>query len=249
MRIQELLNLISNIAKEKGLSEPFIVGGLPRDKMLSRIEEVQDIDLTTGDDSIVPLAKAIHEVLEAKYPDVSMKTFPDGHSQITLNGMKLDFSSNFTSDDAKRIIAKNNIKASPMITELLSRDFTVNSLLMDLGLSKVKDPTGMGVKDVKDKIIRTPLNPAYTLSNDPKRIIRVIYLATKLGFEVEDEIISFVAKNPHLVQGLKPRYISDKIGESLDKDPDKTVDLLTRMNLWKHIPISQKLAPYASGRF
>lgn len=239
---------MAKTAKEKGLSQPFIVGGLPRDKMLSRIEDVQDIDLTTGDDSVVPLAAELNRILSAHYQDVSMKTFPDGHSQITLNGMKLDFSSNFTSDDAKRIIKEKNINASPMITELLSRDFTVNSLLMDLGLSQVKDPTGMGVKDVKEKIIRTPLHPKYTLSNDPKRIIRVIYLATKLGFDVEEDIISFVSQNPQLIQGLKPKYVSDKINESLDKDPDKTVDLLTKMNLWKYIPISEKLVPYASGR-
>lgn len=246
MRIKELLNLIATVAKESGTSEPFIVGGLPRDKVMDRIGEVQDIDLTTGDDSIKKLATEVHSVLAANYPEVHMKTFPDGHSQISIDGMKVDFSSNFRSPQVDKLLKKAGYTSpDPMTLELMSRDFTANSLLLGLDLSTIKDPTGAGIKDIKNKIIRTPLPPAITLGNDPKRIPRIIYLATKLGFNVEQPIIEFVRNNPGLLKNVKERYITDKINESLDKDSEKTVKLLTDMNLWQQIPISEKLRPYA----
>lgn len=247
MGIQELLKLISDTAKAKSISEPYIVGGLPRDKLLNRIKDVQDIDLTTGDDSVKLLAQEINKILSAQNPEVHMKVFPDGHTQITIEGMKLDFSSNFTSPQVGPLLKKGNIEATPMIVELLSRDFTCNTLIMDTGLKNIKDPTGMGINDCNQKIIRTPIKPEYTLTNNPKRIIRVIYLSTKLGFDTEQEILDFVASKPELVKGLKPQYVTQKINESLRKDPKKTIDLITKMNLWQHIPISQELAPHYVG--
>ena len=249
MTIKELLNLIAKIAKEEGTSEPFIVGGLPRDKVMGRIKEVQDIDLTTGDESIKHLAEAVNSVISANYPDVHMKTFPDGHSQISIDGMKVDFSSNFQSPQVRKLMQKAGYTSPDSMTlELMSRDFTVNSLLLGLDISSIKDPTGSGIKDINTKIIKTPLPPQITLSNDPKRIPRIIYMATKLGFDVEQPIIDFVKNNPGLLKSIKDRYFIDKIHESLDKDTDKTIKLLTDMNLWSYIPLSERLRPHASGR-
>jgi len=249
MKIRELLKLIDRISKEEGTSEPFIVGGVPRDKAMGRIEEIQDIDLTTGDDSIKRLADAVNRVLVANYPDVNMKTFPDGHSQINMNGMKVDFSSNFNSPQIKELLNRAGVdNPDSMTKELMSRDFTVNSLLLGMDLSTIKDPTGSGIKDLKSGILKTPLPPHITLGNDPKRIPRIIYIATKLGLEVEKPIIEFVSKNPQLLDGVKDRYIADKIHSSLDKDSDKTVKLITDMNLWNSIPITERLRPYAMGR-
>ncbi len=249
MKVTELLNLIASVAKEKGTSEPFIVGGLPRDKIMGRVKEVQDVDLTTGDESIKTLAFYVNQKLAANYPDVGMKQFPDGHSQISIEGMKVDFSSNFKSPQVEPLLKKAGVvDPQPMQIELMSRDFTCNTLLLKLDLSATKDPTGTAINDIKNKIVKTPLPPAITLGNDNKRIVRIIYMATKLGFEVEQPIIDFVAKNPQLIQNSKPRYITDKIHESMDYDTDKTVRLLTQMNLWPYIPISARLAPYSTGK-
>lgn len=248
MQIKELLSLIANIAKNEGLSEPFIVGGLPRDKLLNKVGEVKDIDITTGDESIKQLAQAVNKVLSVNYPDVSMKTFPDGHSQINTDGIKIDFSSNFKSPEVTKLLARAGYKGNPMMEELMSRDFTVNTLLLGMDLQTIKDPTGSGIKDIKNKILKTPLPPEITLSNDPKRIPRIIYMATKLGFDVEPQIIDFVKKNPQLMKGLKEKYIANKINQSLDKDPYKTIELINKMNLWDYIPITEKLRPYWSAK-
>ena len=249
MKLTDLLNLIARVAQEKGTSEPFIVGGLPRDKVMGKIEEVQDVDLTTGDASIQELASHLNQILSANYPDVAMKTFPDGHSQISVEGMKVDFSSNYISPQAEPLLRKAGVSSpEPMQVELMSRDFTCNTLLLKLDLSTTKDPTGTAIKDIQSKIVKTPLPPNVTLSNDNKRIVRIIYMATKLGFEVEQPIIEFVSQNPQLIQNSKPKYITDKLHESMDYDTEKTVRLLTEMNLWQYIPISERLAPHAGGK-
>jgi len=250
MEVLKLLQLIANIAKNKGISEPFIVGGLPRDKVLGVVDRALDIDLTTGDDSIDLLAISTAQELIKVDPNVNLKVFPDGHSQININGIKIDFSSNFRSKYANEVMKKAGINNPPkMILELISRDFTCNTLLLSLDLKKIKDPLGMGINDIKNKILKTPLPPQYTLSDDNKRIVRVIYLASKLNFDVEEPILKWVSANTHLLQNVKEKYIIDKINESIDKNPNKTVDLLNKMNLWKNIPITDKLMPYASGRF
>jgi len=249
MRLTELLNLIAKVAKENGISEPFIVGGFPRDKIMGKIEEVQDVDITTGDDTVKALAISLNQILSVNYPDVSIKTFPDGHSQISIEDMKIDFSSNFTSPQVQPLLKKAGVASpEPMQIELMSRDFTCNTLLLKLDLSTTKDPTGTAIKDIKSKILKTPLPPPITLSNDNKRIVRIIYMATKLGFEVEPPIIDFVSKNPQLIQNSKPKYITDKLHTSMDYDTDKTVRLLTEMNLWQYIPISERLAPHSGGK-
>lgn len=245
MLVSEILSLISEAAKESGTSTPFIVGGMPRDKMLENLNEVQDIDITTGDESIYKLVNAVHK----KLPEtVSIKTFPDSHAQIVVDSIKIDFSSNFVAVQVPELLKKAKIAASSMIVELLSRDFTCNSLLMELDLKTIKDPIGMAINDIKARILKTPIEPSYTLSNDPKRIVRIIYLSTKLDFDVEPQIIDFVSKNPELIKSVKPKYISDKLSYSMSRNEERTVELINKMKLWPHIPITGRLVNYYRGQ-
>src|SRR5690606_9300340 len=131
--------------------------------------------------------------------------------------------------------------------ELLSRDFTCNALLMGLDLKTIKDPIGMGISDIENKVIRTPISPEYTLSNDPKRIIRAINLSARFGFNVEYKIIEFVSKHPDLVKTLKQKYISDKLSESINYNEERTVKLIDSMKLWPYIPVTGKLIKYYKG--
>ena len=92
MSIKDVLLSLKILSKNNGLSEPYIVGGLPRDKFLNMSRKVEDVDLTTGDESIHKLAEAA--VNEFK---VEPTKFPDGHYQLIIEGVKYDFSSNFNS--------------------------------------------------------------------------------------------------------------------------------------------------------
>jgi tRNA nucleotidyltransferase/poly(A) polymerase len=167
----------------------------------------------------------------------------DGHSSIILGNLKLDFSSNFNTLHIDQYLRDKGIdKPTSMQKELYSRDFTINTLLMDLELKTIHDPTNQGIKDLKAKIIKTCLSPEITLK-EYNRIIRVIYLATKLDFDISPEIIDFVRKNPTLIESTTTeKALSEKLSKSMSYNPDKTLKLLKEMNLSKYIPIARSLS-------
>lgn len=246
MKLSELLLAIRDIAKEKGLSIPYIVGGLTRDRLLNKIKEINDVDITTGDSGVFSLSVEFAERLgnQARY-----ERFSDNHSTIRIASLKLDFSSNFQIPGVVDILKKAGIlKPTEMQKELYSRDFTCNAALMTLDLNKIIDPTGLSVKDIKDRIIRTCLAPEITLGYDNKRIIRIVYMAAKLDFDVEPEIIEWVKKNPQLVSNVRDQYLIKKLNKSIKYNKDKTVEMLDKMNLWQYIPPIKELVPYMGIR-
>ena len=243
--IQELLNTIAKVAKEKGHSDPFIVGGTPRDKLLGRPEVIDDLDITTGDETVHALARDVHGVLVSH--GSAYKVLGDGHAQVTIDGIKFDFSSNYRAPGIKQMLARVDVdNPNEMLMELLSRDFTCNALLLTLDLKTIKDPTGLGINDIKLKRIRTCLPARITLRNDTKRVVRVLYLAAKLGFDVHDEIIEWVKKHPETIADVKPKYLSDKLSQAVNYDKERTVQLLDEMGLWDHVPMIPGLAEDAA---
>lgn len=232
MNIREVLTLIDTLAKRHNLSRAFVVGGVPRDKLLGRLKAVEDIDITNGDNSIHKLSELLGEETGGAY-----KKFPDGHSHVIIDSIKFDFSSNYYDPQVKPLLAKAGVKnPSDLQIELYSRDFTVNCLLMGMDLEEVKDPLGLGVNDIKARRIRTPIPAKFTLGNDHKRIVRVIYLAAKLGMEVDEEIIDWVRANKQYFSDAKPKYLSTKLQQAVNYDKEKTIELLTEMDLWDVAP-------------
>lgn len=235
MSLKAILTSIEEIADTKGLSTPFICGGAPRDKVMGQVQNIEDIDLTTGNKDIHELAKEVSLSL----PEASYRIMPDGHAQIMLRGTKLDFSSNYHINNIELILSKGGvINPTEMQCELYSRDFTCNALLMSLDLKEIKDPTGLGMPDIKKKLLRTCLPASITLGVMPKRVIRIIYLAAKLGFEVDQEIIDWVKKNPQSLLGAKKSDIANKLNKALDYNKDIVINLLDKMELWKYLPIN-----------
>lgn len=240
MNIQEVLSLIAELVKRNNLSGSFIVGGVPRDKLLGRLKTVEDIDITSGDESIHKLSELLSKETGGSY-----KKFPDGHSHVIIDSIKFDFSSNYYDPQVKPLLAKAGVKnPSNLQVELYSRDFTVNCLLMTLDLKDIKDPLGLGINDIKARRIRTPIPAKFTLGNDHKRIVRVIYLAAKLGMEVDDEIIEWVKANKQYFSDTKSKYLSTKLNQAINYDKDKTIELLNKMDLWQYVPPLPALSKY-----
>lgn len=244
MKLRELLSKLTELQKKIGASNPYICGGTPRDKYMKRLDNVSDIDITTGDKTVDYLSQEFELELRKDF-NVTRKSMPDGHSTIFIGNLKIDFSSNFMVPNIEQILAKKGItKPTSMQKEMYSRDFTCNTLLMAPDLKTIMDPIHKGFQDIKEKKIRTCLDPSITLTNNRNRVIRAIYLACKLGFEIDESIISFVQKNPQTVKISTEKSLAEKLNEAFEKDPEKAVSLLTKMNLWKYIPITEKVYPY-----
>ncbi len=239
--LKEILDLLSQTATSVGTTA-YICGGTPRDKVMGRLANVEDLDITTGDNKIQILAK---EVAAKLGPNANFKQLNDGHSQLFVEGFKVDFSSNYNLPNLVPVLQKAGLKnPTSMQLELYSRDFTCNALLMTLDLKKVVDPLGLGLTDIKKKRLRTCM-PAYmTLGNDHKRVARVIYMAAKLGFTLDDEIVSWVKANPQSLVSPHPNYVTDKIQEAFQYNPQVASQVISQLGLWSYIPVSDKLAPY-----
>ena len=244
MAIKEVLLGIKRLAKENGLSEPYIVGGLPRDKILNRPSKIADVDLTSGDESIHALAK-----LTANEFKVYPLEFPDGHTQLYIDGIKYDFSSNYNSPDATFFLNKAGVRnPTEMQLELFSRDFTCNTLILPLTLRKIVDPTGLALDDIKRKIIRTPLPPRITLRDDTKRVVRAIYLAAKLGFTVEKDIIKWSLEHHDKIRNeVTQGFSKRKLADATRADLEKTISLVNAMDLWNVVGIP-KILMQQTGR-
>ncbi len=235
---------MKGVQEKIGASKPYICGGAPRDKYLNNIERMADLDITTGDNTVEYLSQEFELLLRKKY-NVLRKTMADGHSSIFIGKFKIDFSSNFNDPSVNSYLQKIGIQnPTEMQKEVYSRDFTCNSLLLNIELDKILDPTNRGFKDIDNKIIKTCLSPEITLTSNKNRVIRSVYLASKLGFDIDDSIINFVSKNPGTVKISSNKVLLEKTNDAFSYDADKASYLISKMNLWNYIPITESVYPY-----
>lgn len=244
MKLRQLLQQLVAVQKAIDVSTPFIAGGTPRDKFMGRLDNIDDIDITTGDGTVDYLSREFAIQLRKRYK-VTRKTSDDGHSTIFIGNLKMDFSSNFVVPNIDRYLQPMGIlNPTDLQREMYSRDFTCNALLLTIDLKELLDPTKRGFKDIKAKTIRTCLPPQITLTSNRNRVVRSIYLACKLDFRIDKSIIDFVRKNPQTVQISTDKVMNEKLTQAFEKDADKASRLITQMGLWNLIPINQKVYPY-----
>jgi tRNA nucleotidyltransferase/poly(A) polymerase len=244
MKLRELLALIEETSIEHKTSRPYICGGAPRDRFMNRLDSLNDIDITTGDATVFKLAKEVFLKLKKKYK-VYYKVAKDGHASIYIGSGKIDFSSNFNCPNIDGYLKEKNIEfPTDMQRELFSRDFTCNSLLMTFDLKNIIDPTKRGFEDIKNKVIRSNLPPAVTLTANKNRVIRSLYLAAKLDFIIDDEIVDWVSKNQYSLKISTENALLEKLNKAMSFSPKKTVHYIDRMALWDQMPITKELYPY-----
>jgi len=244
MKLRDLLNEINALHIKWETSPVFVCGGTPRDKLLGKLKQISDLDITTGDKSIFTLANVVADELGKKY-NLTFETKSDGHSTMTFGNLSVDFSSNFNTPNINSILNNMGIKnPTELQKEMFSRDFTCNSLLCSFDLKEILDPTKRGIKDIENKIIDTCLDPHITLMSHRNRVVRLIYLSTKLDFNISPRVSLWVSDNPVSIQFATPKSLMEKLTKSATYNADKTAKLLTEMNLWPYIPVIDELMPY-----
>lgn len=171
----ELIGLLKQAASELGL-RAWIVGGYVRDKLLGRPHPNPDVVVENGD--ALALARRFAELAGAG-PPVTFERF--GTAQVTLPGRLAEFvtarAESYAPDSRKP-----EVRPATLDEDLRRRDFTVNTLLMDLD-GRVEDRLG-GRRDLEARVLRTPTDPISTFSDDPLRMLRAIRFAAELGFEL-----------------------------------------------------------------
>ncbi len=199
---------ISNVADQMQ-QETYVIGGYVRDIFLKRPSK--DIDIVTVGDGI-ELANLVSQQLKGR-PRVSVfKNF--GTAMIKYKDMEIEFvgarKESYTQKSRKPVVENGTLE-----DDQNRRDFTINALALGLNKSnfgELSDPFG-GVEDLKNKIIRTPLDPDITFSDDPLRIMRAIRFATQLGFEIHTDTLQSIAKNRERIKIVSAERIIDELNK------------------------------------
>ncbi len=208
----------------------YLIGGFVRDKILDRSTKDADI-VCTGDG--IALAHAVANLLPNK-PQVNFfKTF--GTAQFKLNGFDVEFvgarKESYTTESRKPEVTPGTIE-----DDQLRRDFTINALAISLNnddYGKLIDPFN-GIEDLHKRIIRTPLGPDITFSDDPLRMMRAIRFATQLGFTIMPDVFEAITRNKARIKIVSQERITDELNKIMAAPkPSVGLDLLFRSGLLK----------------
>lgn len=227
MRIKEMLQILDSVALDNNLSTPYIVGGLPRDILFNRIEQVNDIDITTGEKDVFILADLFAQKVDGRVKEL------EDHKQVHKDGVVIDFSTNFIDPSLEK-----NDKMSNLEKEAYSRDFTINTLMLPLDFSTVIDLTGKGERDIVNKVLDCPIDCNISLESSPNRILRAFYYKTKFNLTFSSELSRAINKNLHLLRSINKRYSGEMINKIVRLD-NNMLDELIEYGVIQKLPLTK----------
>ncbi|MDR2585042.1 MAG: CCA tRNA nucleotidyltransferase [Prevotellaceae bacterium] len=196
--------IISQAARESGV-RAFVIGGYVRDFFLER--PCKDIDIVV-EGSGIDLAEKVAALLHT--PVHVYKQF--GTAMLCYQDIEIEFvgarKESYRADSRKPVVEDGSIEDDQM-----RRDFTVNALafsLQDSDYGCLIDPFG-GVKDMQNGLLRTPLDPDVTYSDDPLRMLRAIRFASQLGFSIVPESFASIQRNVRRLEIVSMERIADEL--------------------------------------
>jgi poly(A) polymerase len=209
----KIFNLIAEIAEKEGRSI-FVIGGFVRDCILGR--KTHDVDIVVQGSGI-ELARMFAKRLGKKIPVTVFRNF--GTAMIRYEGREIEFvgarKESYRSHSRKPIVEDGTLE-----DDQLRRDFTINAMAISLNpgsYGELIDPFG-GMKDIERRILRTPLEPERTFSDDPLRMMRAIRFACELHFTIEAGTLTAIKKSAHRIEIVSKERITDELNRILLAD-------------------------------
>lgn len=229
---QKIFSTISEVSEEIN-QETYVVGGYVRDYLLQRNFK-KDIDFVTVGSGIL-LAKNSQKRLENSSEVTVFKRF--GTAMFQCEEIDLEFvgarKESYTEDSRKPAVENGSLE-----DDQKRRDFTINALAISLNkknYGELIDPFG-GLNDLNKKIIRTPLNPEITYSDDPLRMMRAIRFAAQLNFTIEENSFKSIKKNADRIKIVSAERIMDEFHKILmTEKPSIGLNLLDKTHLLEYI--------------
>ncbi len=216
-----IFKVIAELAEKENL-EIYVIGGWVRDQILKRSSE--DIDIVVVGSGI-KIAKKAANILGIK----NVFTFRNfGTAMFKYNNMEIEFvgarKESYRRDSRKPIVENGTLD-----DDLRRRDFTINAMAISLNpnsFGKLIDPFD-GLEDLQNKIIRTPLDPDITFSDDPLRMMRAIRFATVLDFDIYTESFEAIKKNKDRIKIVSQERITEEFNKIMKAHkPSKGLKLL-----------------------
>ena len=210
----KIFEVISKASEELNI-ESYVIGGFVRDYLLGR-EFKKDIDIVAIGSGI-ELALKVSEMLPKKPKVQVFKTY--GTAMLRFEDTEIEFVG--ARKESYHFESRNPVVENGTLEDDQNRrDFTINALAISLNSNNfgdLLDPFN-GLEDLKNKIIKTPLDPDITFSDDPLRMLRGIRFANQLMFEIEEKSLQSIAKNKERINIITGERIVDEINKILSTD-------------------------------
>jgi poly(A) polymerase len=201
--------IFSVISAVAGNQETYVIGGYVRDLIMKRPSS--DIDIVTLGNGI-QLAEMVAKALGGNIQVSVFKNF--GTAMLKYHSLEVEFvgarKESYQADSRKPLVEIGTLEEDQN-----RRDFTINALAICLNTDRfgeLIDPFG-GINDIENKILRTPLKPGITFSDDPLRMMRAIRFATQLHFTIEEETLKAISVHKTRIEIVS----KERIGEELNK--------------------------------
>jgi poly(A) polymerase len=207
-----IFSTISDVSSENGKSS-FVIGGFVRDLILKRpSKDIDFVVLGSGIDMAEKVAERLGVKKVAYYKNFGTAAFVYDDLEIEFVGARKE---SYQRDSRKPIVENGSLQ-----DDQNRRDFTINALAISLGKStfgEVLDPFN-GLEDMKNKIIKTPLHPDQTYSDDPLRMMRAVRFAAQLQFKIEQESLESITKNADRLKIISKERIITEVNKIIMSD-------------------------------
>ena len=229
---QPIFKTISQAATELAV-DTYIIGGFVRDHLLQR-GSAKDIDVVAVGSGI-ELAKKVADKLPNKPKVQIFKTY--GTAMIKTDSIEIEFvgarKESYSEESRNPLVENGSLQ-----DDQNRRDFTINALALSLdtkNYGQLLDPFN-GYEDLKSKLIRTPLDPDITYSDDPLRMMRAIRFASQLHFKIEKKSLEAITRNKERINIITKERIVDELNKILlSEKPSIGFKLLEKTGLLHYI--------------
>jgi poly(A) polymerase len=229
----KIFKILSGVVTSENISA-YVIGGWVRDCILKREHSEKDIDIVVIGSGI-EIARKTARSIDPKIKVSIFKNF--GTAMFRWNDYEIEFVG-ARKESYKRGSRKPVVENGSLKDDQLRRDFTINALAISLNkdtYGKFLDPFN-GTDDLRNKIIRTPLDPDRTFSDDPLRMMRAIRFATQLGFKIEEKTFSSIVNNAERIRIVSEERIITEMNKIIMADhPSTGLILLEKSGLLKII--------------
>ncbi|NER15959.1 CCA tRNA nucleotidyltransferase [Spongiivirga citrea] len=227
-----VFDLVAKAAKQTNL-ETYVIGGFVRDYILER-NNAKDIDIVAVGSGIA-LAKQVAKNIG---PNTKVQVFKNfGTAMVQAADIELEFVG-ARKESYDRNSRKPAVENGTLEDDQNRRDFTINAMAISLNehnYGELVDPFD-GFTDLKNKLIKTPLEPNVTYSDDPLRMMRAIRFATQLGFKIDTASFNAIKDNADRIMIISKERINDELHKIiLSSKPSVGFILLEKTGLLSHI--------------
>lgn len=221
-----------------------VAGGWVRDKLLGRASD--DIDIALDNQSGEEFARTVNAYLKSlgkKTGHVAViQANPDQSKHLeTANVKVLNFVVDFVNLRSEEYATNSRIpeiRPGTPLEDAMRRDFTINALFYNLNDGVVEDLTGQGLNDLRDGLIRTPMDPMCTFQDDPLRVLRAIRFASRFNFTLHPEIVN-AALHPSIQKAILEKVSRERVLKECDGmlrgsscRPFVAIALIHRLNMF-----------------